>query len=847
MSDDSIIRVRCPSCKRTAKAKEKVLGRQIACPRCKATVQFERAETPSSPTPSSPASPVTSKSTSQPTPEPRIRVQCPSCGSFLKAKQKVLGKKVKCPKCNESVRFERVYANEDELAADMAKKAVATGVSAAKKLFSFGKKKYEEHQERQRQRMEQERLAAQRRRPHFRGKGEILEVHGYTIQDPMIYVADVPAVANADAGLLCLRQPAARPRIEPDHSLGYWPRLSECAPHQIGNFLHWLANGKSDPDADLGYVFLYFYGLERRALIDGQDCDAIVNEVRRLLGIYRESRSFNGYATGLIRHLLLLGRIQNSGELIDWLLQSEGNRIDDELQAYILGSLAKREQPLPSEWAVMLAKQDERSKRSVVTERAKDEFEKLFALKYSERFGDGIVPAKGDRSVTFEYHPASPTLLNYDSSIPKATLPSVRGWKGKFRPAVKMYNECIEELKGFAKKAHAQGKDSVLAYESLPEELQSEAEHPRQAEWETLLDEFTPDEGPVLLPISRLAVMRDIKYREKLTLSQSKSIAEFCEGFDSSVEPDARFTRKGYEWNDHIAILRLPDDPKVPETQNYALTSLLMPLALEVSQASGNVEEEEQKVIQDFIEERFMLSRNESLRAGALIHVLLANGVSVKGIKSKIQKQFSNAQIEALGKFLVMIAAAADGICSAEVDALQKTFKAIGLSKTSVDEFIAEMGLQHPDQPILVDEGEEDGDAEVIPERGITLDYDRIIELKRMSKQATDTLLGAMSTDHMEGNGDTEVAEEEVQSPEPNSMSLPIPDKLQGFYADVLARSEWPQADLEELAQRHSTTYAAAVDQLNEIFMEHLGDPLLEEGEPLMVHPEAPKLEGGRA
>ena len=42
--------------------------------------------------------------------------------------------------------------------------------------------------------------------------------------------------------------------------LGYWPSYSEASPMARAAYLYWLRTGRKDPEADLGYVFLYFYG-----------------------------------------------------------------------------------------------------------------------------------------------------------------------------------------------------------------------------------------------------------------------------------------------------------------------------------------------------------------------------------------------------------------------------------------------------------------------------------------------------------------------------------------------------------------------------------------------------------
>ena len=59
----------------------------------------------------------------------------------------------------------------------------------------------------------------------------------------------------------------------------------------------WLRAGQTS-DTGAGYVFLYFYGLERRFFIDSPDPHErriIIDEVDRLLQIYRNHRSVRRY------------------------------------------------------------------------------------------------------------------------------------------------------------------------------------------------------------------------------------------------------------------------------------------------------------------------------------------------------------------------------------------------------------------------------------------------------------------------------------------------------------------------------------------------------------------------
>ena len=84
----------------------------------------------------------------------------------------------------------------------------------------------------------------------------------------------------------------------PDHEgrrMGYWPSYSGDRSGVPGGISHWLASGRKEPAAYIGYVFLFFYGIERRVLVDaqtslGQGRDRrAAREVERLLAIYGET------------------------------------------------------------------------------------------------------------------------------------------------------------------------------------------------------------------------------------------------------------------------------------------------------------------------------------------------------------------------------------------------------------------------------------------------------------------------------------------------------------------------------------------------------------------------------
>ena len=84
--------------------------------------------------------------------------------------------------------------------------------------------------------------------------------------------------------------------------MDYWPSYSNLAPASRTAYLEWLAAGRPG-GAHIGYVFLFFYGIERRVLFDATyideahtDIPALIDEVERLIDLYQDNSSFQGYA-----------------------------------------------------------------------------------------------------------------------------------------------------------------------------------------------------------------------------------------------------------------------------------------------------------------------------------------------------------------------------------------------------------------------------------------------------------------------------------------------------------------------------------------------------------------------
>ncbi|QDH13253.1 hypothetical protein E3E12_02475 [Formicincola oecophyllae] len=146
--------------------------------------------------------------------------------------------------------------------------------------------------------------------PVWFGAGEEVSIAGRHLAGGMVHIAHTVSASTPHAAAvintaLPIAPPAQtqKPEGTPPPPVGYWPDWRQLTPYQRGAWLDWLAGGRSDPKADIGHVFLFFCGLERRLLLGTPslaECQALCAEVRRLQALYGSHGAFMRYANALL-------------------------------------------------------------------------------------------------------------------------------------------------------------------------------------------------------------------------------------------------------------------------------------------------------------------------------------------------------------------------------------------------------------------------------------------------------------------------------------------------------------------------------------------------------------------
>ncbi len=629
----------------------------------------------------------------------------------------------------------------------------------------------------------------------------------------------------------------------------YWPSYQWISPVARASYLDWLATGRKRPDADLGYVFLYFYGLERRALFDAADSEAakaelpwIVTEVERLLSLYGHSGSLRNYAGSFLDLLRYRSYDPRMYEAAPPPLQGYrgtdlglGHRI-------ALGQCAADGSPLPAAWAFAWFMADPLTHLRTSAKRCPDEFRALFLKRYGEVFGSGLVLPKAKTRLKFERQPASRTfsMLPGNGHTLRFDLPDVSVLTAPVKKLQDIAEWCYPQLDSYSRYVGKGGasKDSFDALLELPLALWP-AQH-RQV-IEKLHTTIVEAQRPAAVPFEKFKARFpawQVVNKAKL-LSLYRVLAEAGLG----MEPDVRFG--GAIPGPDSTVVLFADDPAtamMAPTPRYTAAALTLQLGAVVALADGTPAESEKSVMAGQLETWLHLGESERRRLHAFTRLVFAGPSKLNGIKAKVEG-LDKSQREALGDFLALIAQADGAVTPAEIKTLEKNFRLLGLDPARVYTAVHAATTE----PVTVrPAAASTGYAIPKPKApataagGFTLDPARVAALQQDTERVSAILGAIFAGDAPEAEPVVEatavVEDEPTAAAEPTLLGL-TPDQS-AFVTVLLTRPQWTRAELEELATDREFMLDGMVEKINDASFEKHNQPLLEGEDPVDLNAE---------
>ena len=637
----------------------------------------------------------------------------------------------------------------------------------------------------------------------------------------MVYVGRAGKPGEFDASYLDPSLPVARTSVSAG-PLGYWPSYKAISPDCRRRHLEWLSSGKRDLNTDLGYVFLYFYGLERRLLVDEPAADevrAIVAELERLRTIYSGSRSFEGYSRRLIEAATLLqsAKAATSVSLASDLMAAVGEMPLALKVAIAREVVAGRALGFELAAAALFGLRDFCSGYPHVTGKARPAFLQLLRIRFEAAFPIGFaLRNRKDSHLHLTYHGATAGL--------QLELAAKLGLGGLPDPATLTWTKLIAhagsvamELLSYSKMLtyHPARADALVGLASCPPELRATVAVEAKRWLESL-------PSPASVSFGELAARALGAATGPWTLRHRRDVAAALATLGYAMEPDPEDGTERIEDGTIVQVFRCSTQTR---SRNLEVACAA---AMFVATVGRTVEGGNRAATEHWLSKvptRLKLSPDETTRLRARLAwyetkaVTLAKAKKLLGDASPEEKEFC--------AWSATVAAGATGdIGKAQIAALEAIHDSLGVPRSTLYAGLhAGIGAATTSagEPVIVDGGEHEQVHPIprpppkpdAPERG-RIDEIRA-ETERVSKLLADIFVEEEPT--------TQHVEEAAAGP-----FAGLDAGHAGLLKLLLSQPEWSRDEFDRAATGAGLMPGGAMETINEWAFDHHGDALIEEG-----------------
>lgn len=590
-------------------------------------------------------------------------------------------------------------------------------------------------------------------------------------------------------------------------NMPYWPDYSDINPNARATYLHWLATGRSAPQANIGLVFLYFYGLEYRAIVDKENHEEIFEELLRLFSIYGSlNASFAGYCSGLICWIANENSEWQKFKFERLALFIKENFIHSYLFKGISGRIlasTSAEVLVQSHSLALIPRQTFPHSLSVF----KPSISKSLKRKFAERKLDVSQLKIGS---TAEYKYKSAGYLGLQVLTKQIKVSSTK----KLSEGIeKIYKETIQEYLEF----DSYNEDnSTLAVLFRPKEMRTSDE--------LMLKKIAPlldFEKSKFVEMSEIVGLLSDQKQDTINLATSRKVAQFLkETAKVSIEPDADITSKTYKMQDQVILFT--ENLESPDQDRWEKSIRILDLAMAFLKSDKLFENKDTQPVIQFIETTFKLEEDECKRLSYRALLLEKSKQSISSAAKKINTSLNSKQKDALARFIFSLATEDGKVSTAEFKALEKMFKALNLEE-KLNLLVKENRTE--DLIVLKSPGVSQKRGSTIPMKGknagqaIALDENA---LKAAFKEAND-VSAVLASVFVEDESETKV----VENKSAEATDLSHTDK--SILEELKKKERWLIEDIEKMCKSKKIMYGAFFNRINNYYESTVGSEVLSE------------------
>lgn len=655
------------------------------------------------------------------------------------------------------------------------------------------------------------------------GQNERITINDRKLNTGLFYygeVLDALSGYGVEPSLVDNTLPASNPcskigsEIYTDETLGYWPSYASLSKGCRGAYLDWLASDRSDPDTPIGYVFIYFYGLERRVIenksnaqIADREFLTLFEEVLRLNNVFSANRSFRGYSANFLELMALLRPT---------LLENRTREIPDTNNSLSFRvKLARKvvnEQLIDAQLALEWIKNTFEYSLKTPARRCEEEFRHLFKIRFNQKFGDGIAVKPNKTKLQLSYHAASNGIQGVELDMDDLPDPSIL--KAPIKKLIPIAEQCTEELNSFSRYLGKAGtaRDDVAALMLLPNELVNESNSP-------IIESFKSWAKQILTNNNGITTVREFWSHTKapfpttLNKKEIELLTNLAAKADIGIAPDQRYHQAKFKIDDKIVLFSLGHGQFFEPSTAFNEISLAIRLGAMVATINGSVDTNEKLALQNLIDQDDKLSSAEKNSLNAYLTWRLNSPTNTTGLKARIQ-QLGAKQIEFIKKFIISIALADGKIDSSEIKQIEKLYTSLGLDKSLVTSDIHTLAsTKHTALISTTDDITERKNTFLLDENVLTMHENDTNDAKSM-------LESIFSVDD----------EPEIEAPMLADVSqAELDSSHKELFEILIAKESWPRKEVYEFCSKLNLMVDGALETINDWAYEKVDAAVLDD------------------
>lgn len=598
-----------------------------------------------------------------------------------------------------------------------------------------------------------------------------------------------------------------------DESFGYWPSYATLSKGCRGAYLDFLASDRSDPTTPIGYVFIYFYGFERRIienrannLISDHEFLTIFEEVLRLNEVFSTNRSFRGYSANFLELMALIR---------PHLLEHRAKEIPETSNALSfkvkLATTIASGQPVDADLALDWLKNTFEYSLKTPARRCEDEFRKLFNIRFTKKFGDGISVKPNKTKLSLSYHAASNGIHSVE--INKHDLPDPSLLKAPINKLIPIAEQCTEELNSYSRylgKADT-SKNDIAALMLLPKELANESNSPVIESFKLWAEQLIQN-NKGLTTVQEFWSHTGTPLPKAINKKEIELLTNLAVKADIGIAPDQRFHLTKFKADGNIVLFSPGHGEFFEPSPAYHQVMLALRLGAMVATIDNTVDHDEEQTLRKLIEHDDKLSPAEKNSLSAYLTWRLNSPANTVGLSARIDL-LNTTQIEFLKKFIISIALADGKIDASEIKQIEKLYTSLGLDKSLVANDIHNVTTTWKSTSSARSDVEQSKEI-------FQLDEDILAMHESDTSDAKSMLANIFAVDD-------ELETEQTSQLATQQDGLDMTHKA--LFDQLITKAVWTRNDVHELCSKLKLMIDGAIETINDWAYEKVDAPVLDD------------------